>query len=860
MLKLNEINILIHIKLFFLNLLKTNKKEKKEFFISSFSMVFTIISLIFVNWMIYSFYPDNTESLRALAEKIIIEYHHGFIEGMGGNIWPEPIEQLQIITTFFLIPILIFIYTKVFYKYFNQIFITNNMYFLNLLLCSSILGILFYCAFIINISSLFQLDTYPFHQGIRNFYQLMISEFRFLITLIFFPVIAYYIFNGIPKKQEKWINWILYLFIVILLLSVFFLSLSNRDNYLGHPLHLSTILYPISQVQQGKSLLVDFYSSQYGLYSHFLYPFFKLINVNVITFSLTMSALTTISYSLIFFGLRKIISNNLIVFLSFVAIIYISFFHGFLTDNFDIYYQYRPLRILFPALILFSVFTYIINPSKFKYLLIIFISSLAMLWNFDSGVICFLSFYIYILYERLMSNNLRIYALEFFKHTLTSVSILILTFFLYSMIIYFQSNNFPDWNSYLINPKLFGITGFFSLPMPIFNAWNFIFLVYLYGIYIGINSILFNKIDPLDKVAFFVSIFGFGISGYYLNRSADSNLLHVLYPTFILLAIFLSKVLDKNAKESLFQIKNFITTSIISFILVVILFQILQPIKVINTITNRIPDIANDRLTSKKLSDGHTLFNLNSNINDQVVILSEFDGLMYLETKTSSPFSSPGYMELILKSDWDKLQNNLIDNKSYKVYVSGDYLKTDFGPKTRYSAIKKIFADHYYLDDWFGRWRMFVPKKAPISQPGIKATASYSLFCQNNAKNCNSTVKNFLPVENLPKNNKYIKVDFNLSEPITLQSILLNIIIDSHYAGTVTTLPVEGIWNIGILDHNNKQFVNTDARLEHLDYEVKESFSVLISDYSNYIKTCEPFNIELIYNDNQKLKVRASCK
>jgi len=860
MLKLNEINILTHIKLFFLNLLKTNEQEKKEFFISSFSMVFTIISLIFVNWMIYSFYPDNTESLRALAEKLIIEHQHGFIEGTGGNIWPEPIEQLQIITTFFFIPILIFIYTKLFSKYFNQIFITNNVYFLNLLLCSSILGILFYCAFIINISSLFQLDTYPFHQGIRNFYQSMIGELRFLITLIFFPIIAYYIFNGIPKKQERWINWILYLFIVMLLLSAFLLSLSNRDNYLGHPVHLSSILYPISQVQQGKVLLVDFYSSQYGLYSHFLYPFFKLINVNVISFSLTMSALTTISYSLIFFGLRKIISNTLIVFLSFVAIIYFSLFHGFLTDNFDIYYQYRPLRILFPALILFSVFTYIINPSKFKYLLIIFISSLAMLWNFDSGIICFLSFYIYILYERLMSNNLRIYALEFLKHTLTSVSILILTFSLYSIIIYFQSNNFPDWNSYLITPQIFGLTGFFSLPMPIFNAWNFIFLVYLYGIYIGINSILFNKIDSLDKVAFFVSIFGFGISSYYLNRSADSNLLQVLYPTFILLAIFLSKALDKNAKESLFQIKNFIVTLIISFILVVILFQILQPIKVINTITNRIPDIANDRLTSKKLSNGVTLFNLNSNTNDQVVILSELDGLMHLDTKTSSPFSSLSSVELILKSDWDIFQNALIDNKSYKVYVSGDYLKTDILAKTRHSAIKQIFADHYYLDDWFGSWRMFTPKKYKTTNNyKIKASATYSPMCPNNLNKCNSLVENFDSIENLNTNTKFIKVDFNLSEPITLQSIMLHAILDSEYNGTLTTLPIKELSNIGILDNQNKKFINTMKRSNQLNYIVNQNFSVLIPD-SNYMKHCEPFNIELTYNNNNKIKLRALCK
>ena len=58
---------------------------------------------------------------------------------------------------------------------------------------------------------------------------------------------------------------------------------------------------------------------------HFLYPIFKLINVNITSFTLTMSALTTISYSLIFLGLRKIINNNLVTFLAFISIIFFSY-------------------------------------------------------------------------------------------------------------------------------------------------------------------------------------------------------------------------------------------------------------------------------------------------------------------------------------------------------------------------------------------------------------------------------------------------------------------------------------------------------------------------------------------------------
>ena len=633
---------------------------------------------------------------------------------------------------------------------------------------------------------------------------------------------------------------------------MFLLSICNRDNYLGDYMHFNSVLYSITQVQQGKVLLADF-TTQYGLYAHFLYPFFKLISLNVISFSMAMSALTVASFSLLFFGLRKIISNNLVMFFTFLAIIYFGYFYYLFNDDFDFYYQYTSIRMIFPAIILFSVFTYILNPKKILYLLIIFISSLSILWNFDSGIICFLSFYIYILYERLPGSNLRSFAKEFIKHTIISVTILSFTFFLFSIIIYLQSNSFPNWSLFLKFPILFGMTGFTSFPMPIFHTWNLVFLVYLYGIYVGLNSILLNKKIILDRVAFFVAIFGFGIASYFLNRSHDFNLLQTLYPSIILLGIFLSKILDRSNRDNLFKIKNFLMVIIISFILVAIFFQMLQPIKIINTLTPRIPDIINNKLTDQSVSDGVALINSNSKPNDQVVIISAHDSVIYLETKTSSAFSIPGFGEMVAKSDWDTFNNSLLNNNSFKVFIPVNH--------DHKSKHVKILKDHYYLDDWFGRWRMFVPKKyASISQPGIKATASYSSFCPNNSKNCNSTVKNFLPIENLPKNNKYIKVDFNLSEPITLQSILLNIIINSHYAGTVTTLPVEGIWNIGILDHSNKQFVNTGARLKDLNYEVNESFSVLISDYSNYMKTCEPFNIELIYNDNQKLKVRASCK
>ena len=89
---------------------------------------------------------------------------------------------------------------------------------------------------------------------------------------------------------------------------------------------------------------------------------------------------------------------------------------------------------------------------------------------------------------------------------------------------------------------------------------------------------------------------------------------------------------------------------------------------------------------------------------------------------------------------------------------------------------------------------------------------------------------------------------------------MLHLIDDLKYAGSITTLPYEDLWNIGILDNMDKKFINTEARSDQLNYKVNQNFSVLIPDTFDYIKKCDPFIIELIYNDNKKLKVRATCR
>ena len=100
-------NILTTTKLFFLSLLQADQQDKENFFISSCSILFTVTILIFVNLLIYLFYPDNSEALRIEAEKIISPLYYFRIS-------PEPIEHLQILTSLILMPLLIVCCIKIF--------------------------------------------------------------------------------------------------------------------------------------------------------------------------------------------------------------------------------------------------------------------------------------------------------------------------------------------------------------------------------------------------------------------------------------------------------------------------------------------------------------------------------------------------------------------------------------------------------------------------------------------------------------------------------------------------------------------------------------------------------------------------
>ena len=151
-----------------------------------------------------------------------------------------------------------------------------------------------------------------------------------------------------------------------LLTILFFLNVFDATSYFGIPFISMPYFYSLDQVVKGKTLLVNL-TNQYGLYPHFLEPFFQIIRLNSFTYSLTFSLLTTACYGFIYLFVFRSTRDHFVASITLVAILYLRAFSHIDWGSYDSYFQYTPIRFFFPCLLLVLVQKYLMRPSRYRY-------------------------------------------------------------------------------------------------------------------------------------------------------------------------------------------------------------------------------------------------------------------------------------------------------------------------------------------------------------------------------------------------------------------------------------------------------------------------------------------------------------
>lgn len=316
----------------------------------------------------------------------------------------------------------------------------------------------------------------PFYLEVFDISHKLSRNIRFFVFWVILGIISVYKYEITSRKRI--INCIIFILALAVIFYAAWLYITNTYYFgnLGTSHHFDAYFYPVYKVFSGQTPLVDF-KSIYGLYPWFLYPIFKLTGgVTMLQFSLVMAALVFVCFLAFFIALWKLCNNKLIVFINLTAIICWLVVFPMQFQGWPWYLQYVPHRLFFPAIVFFLCVlqTTSKNPTieKWSQKGTFAVVSIALLWNFDTGLVVTVAYTAFLIYRSLLVYSLRdkaLYKKIAFISCGSMLSVVGAYVFLVA-ITFNRSGVVLSLDDFFYGQTVFYKYGFFMLKMPLWDS------------------------------------------------------------------------------------------------------------------------------------------------------------------------------------------------------------------------------------------------------------------------------------------------------------------------------------------------------------------------------------------------------
>ena len=338
-------------------------------------------------------------------------------------------------------------------------------------------------------------------------------------------VVAFFLIRCRKQKLQK------YFFLPVLLALWHLINLCkiylfrNFDYFDAH--HYSVFLHPFWMSHSGFSPFEI--PSTYGAYAFFTAPYFRLAGLSPLSADIFIAGLILLTAGLLFFSFKNIFKTLFWKCFALCGITGLFVWNG--TPA--VYPQYLPLRMIFPALLIFQISRNLKNPLTLRNCITgSVIAVTAVWWNPDSGCVLLTAWTLFtvamILIEKPKQNLIKIFLIPATGLTVTAI------YFALNKLCY---GSFPDVEKIFTVPLWFGKLGLLQLPMPRLGLWLIPAAVYFAVLSKTVSAFIKRKMSDRDKYCLFIALSGCGLLGYYVGRSHFGNLLSSSYPAVILLAL-----------------------------------------------------------------------------------------------------------------------------------------------------------------------------------------------------------------------------------------------------------------------------------------------------------------------------------
>ena len=415
-----------------------------------------------------------------------------------------------------------------------------------------------------------------------------------------------------------------------------------------------------------------------------------MVGLTVFNFTLIMSVLLAAAFFSLYIFTIKIVDNKILASLGFCGILFYNYLFPAIRSGYDPYFQYFPLRILFPSLIVLTAYFYFKDKNIKFYYLSIFLSILSMFWNFETGLVVFLTWLIALAYQEILEKPIKPALIRIAKHIAINIYLLSIAVIAFTIYIYIRFGSYPLFSDLLGYQRIFYYFGFNMIPMSLIHPWNIIILIYFIGIAHSAKYLIMRNDSIRTKMIFFLSILGIGVFGYYQGRSHNQVLLDILYPALLLLIICMDDLYSKISHSTNVSKKtNFMHVAVFIGIIFFFISADFSLLSNCGDLGERI-DLRVDSLLKAEpteVTNNSDFIKSHTIPGEKVLIISGNEGVYHLQSKTLSSFNGPGFTELFLRSDYNNLLKVISDNESnYKVFVDQDSYSV-------YPYMTQLFSD-----------------------------------------------------------------------------------------------------------------------------------------------------------------------
>lgn len=150
------------------------------------------------------------------------------------------------------------------------------------------------------------------------------------------------------------------------------------------PAHLDAVFYPVIEIASGRTCLVEVVP-QYGCYGHAVAPIWRLFGADLLSFTVLMAGAQLVSLASMIWFCRSILESQISLLACGLWLIIVTN-RIFYADS-EPYFQYDPLRLLFPSLALWGAILWCRRPTRMAAFCIGTFGALALFWNFDTGAV-----------------------------------------------------------------------------------------------------------------------------------------------------------------------------------------------------------------------------------------------------------------------------------------------------------------------------------------------------------------------------------------------------------------------------------------------------------------------------------------